>query len=249
MFRTVITVIRIFFWMLGKDGQRRKALRLDREGKIAERDELVFALVPLWAQYVAKVTGTQVEVRGLEKIKDKSPVVIIANHQGIMDIPAIYGFIPKNISFVSKVEIAKIPILSDWMRLLQCTFMNRKSPRDSVKAIHDAADGVKKGYSQVIFPEGTRSKGGPHREFKPGSFKLAFLSGAPILPVTIQGTYKVYEERKKISRGSKVVLTVHDPVKTDGLSKEELAQIPAKVEKIVCAPLEEYAAAAQNQNP
>ena len=233
MFKNFITVVKIFFWMLAKDKYRKQALKLTKEGKLKERDELVFKMVPLWAQYIAKITGTTVVVNGLEKIPSDKAVVIIANHQGLMDIPSIYGFIPKAISFVSKAEIAKVPLIKDWMIFLHCTFMNRKSPRDSIKAIHDAAENVKKGYSQVIFPEGTRSKGGPHREFKAGSFKLAFLSESPILPVTIDGTYKVYEQNKKITKGNTVTLTVHDPIEIAGLSKEELALIPKKVEQIV----------------
>ena len=237
MFRNIFTLIRIVFWMVRQDSLRKQAIKLNKAGKIRERDELVFGIVPKWAQYVAKVTGTTVTVKGLEKIPQDRAVVIIANHQGLMDIPAIYGYIPKAISFISKVEIKKIPLIRDWMELLQCTFMNRKSPKDSVKAIYDAAEGVKKGYSQVIFPEGTRSKGGPHRQFKPGSFKLAFLSQAPILPVTISGTYKVYEEHKKIKKGNEVILTVHEPVETAGLSREQQALIPQQVENTVCSAL------------
>ena len=91
----------------------------------------------------------------------------------------------------------------------------------------------------VIFPEGTRSKGGPHHEFKPGSFKLAFMSGAPIVPVTIDGTWRIYEGQKKVKKGQHVRLIIHDPIETAGLSKEEQSKIPEMVEKIVCEPLKE----------
>lgn len=237
MFKILVTVIKIFAWMLKRDKIRHKCLKLEKQGKSEEVDAILTELVPLWARYICETTGTKVVVKGLEKLPGDSAVVFIANHQGYMDIPVIYGYIPKFISFVSKKEIGAIPLIKDWMRFLHCTLMDRKSPRASVKAIYDAAANVKKGYSQVIFPEGTRSKGGIHREFKAGSFKLAFLSGAPIVPLTIEGSYKVFEEKKTVSKGNTVFITVHDPVMTAGLSREQQAELPAKIENVICRQL------------
>ncbi len=239
MLKNIISLIRIAFYMLKKDSKRKLALKYDKAGDIPARDKVVFGVVHEWAKFIlSKIARATIEVSGMEKIPSDKAVVFIANHQGNMDIPLLFGYIEKPMAFVAKAELGKIPLLADWMRLLQCTFIERKSPRKSIQAIHDAAEGVKKGYSQVIFPEGTRSKGGPHHEFKAGSFKLAFMSGAPIVPVTIDGTWRIYEGNKKITLGQHVKLVIHDPIETAGLSKDAQAKIPAQVEKIVCAPLE-----------
>ncbi|MCR4823718.1 MAG: 1-acyl-sn-glycerol-3-phosphate acyltransferase [Treponema sp.] len=246
MFTTFTALIRIAFYMLSKNKLRRKALKYDKAGDIENRDKIVFGIVPDWAKFVfEKVTKSTVEVIGEEKLPKDRAVVFIGNHQGNMDIPLLFGYIQKKMTFVAKAELGKIPLLADWMRLLQCTFIERKSPRKSIQAIHDAAEGVKKGYSQVIFPEGTRSKGGPHHEFKAGSFKLAFMSGSPIVPVTIDGTWRIYEGQKKVKKGQHVKLIIHDPIETAGLSKEDQSKIPQMVEKIVCAPLNELPAPEQ----
>ncbi|MBR1616375.1 MAG: 1-acyl-sn-glycerol-3-phosphate acyltransferase [Treponema sp.] len=238
MFRTTVALIKIAAFMIGKNGLLRKAKKLDREGKIAERDELVNGIVPVWARYVFEVTKSDVEVEGLEKLPKDKAVVFIANHQGLMDIPLLYGYSGKPMAFVAKIELSKIPLLSSWMKLLQCTFIDRKSMRASLQAINDAAANVSKGYSQMIFPEGTRSKGGHHIEFKPGSFKLAFKSKSPVVPVTIDGTWRIYEENNDV-RPAHVKMIIHDPIDTDGMTKEEMQELPAKVERIVCAPLSE----------
>ena len=238
MFRTTVALIKIAAFMIGKNGLLRKAKKLDREGKIAERDELVNGIVPVWARYVFEVTKSDVEVEGLEKLPKDKAVVFIANHQGLMDIPPLYGYSGKPMAFVAKIELSKIPLLSSWMKLLQCTFIDRKSMRASLQAINDAAANVSKGYSQMIFPEGTRSKGGHHIEFKPGSFKLAFKSKSPVVPVTIDGTWRIYEENNDV-RPAHVKMIIHDPIDTDGMTKEEMQELPAKVERIVCAPLSE----------
>lgn len=240
MFRTIIAVVKMVAFMLGKIGLLRKAQRLDREGKILERDALVNSIVPLWARYVFEITKSDVEVEGLEKLPKDRAVVFIANHQGLMDIPLLYGYTGKQMAFVAKIELSKIPLLSSWMKLLQCTFIDRKSMRASLQAINDAAANVSKGYSQMIFPEGTRSKGKPHIEFKPGSFKLAFKSKAPVVPVTIDGTWRIYEEKNRVMPAH-VKMVIHDPIETENLSKEEMQELPAKVEKIVCSRLSERA--------
>lgn len=236
MIRLTFTLIKVVNWMLTKNKRLRLAKKYDREGNIAARDEIVHTNVPLWARYVIEQCHSEVEVIGQEKLPKDEAVVFIANHQGAMDIPVMLGYIDKPLTFVAKIELAKIPLLSDWMKMLQCTFMDRKSPRASVKAIHDAVDGVKRGYSQMIFPEGTRSRGGPHHEFKAGSFKLAFMAEATIVPVTIDGTWHLLEEKGDIRPG-KIKVTIHDPIVTRGMSKEEMHALPPKVEEICCAPL------------
>jgi len=239
MFTTFISLVKIAAFMISKNGLLRKAKKLDKEGKIVERDAIVNDIVPVWARYIFDVTKATVEVEGLENLPKDKAVVFIANHQGQMDIPLLYGFTGKPMAFVAKVELSKIPLLADWMKLLQCTFIDRKSPKKSVQAILDAAANVSKGYSQMIFPEGTRSKGKPHIEFKAGSFKLAFKSNSPIVPVTIDGTWRIFEEKNKIQKNQHVKMIIHEPIETVGLSKEELSEIPSRVEKIVCAPLGE----------
>lgn len=234
MFKTIISLFKIIFWMLRQDNLRKKCVKADKTGNIQERDRIVKEKVPLWARYVFEECHATIEVVGKENIPQDGAVVFIGNHQSNLDIPVILGYLDKCPAFVAKVELAKIPLLSDWMKLLQCTFMDRKSPRASVQAIHDAADGLKNGYSQMIFPEGTRSKGGPTHEFKAGSFKLAYMGEAPIVPVTIDGTWHLLEEKGKLSSGH-VKLTVHPPVYTKGLSKEELSKIPAQVQQTICS--------------
>ncbi len=222
--------------MLRRNKPLKLAKEADKRGDIAERDRIVRENVPAWAKYVFEITHSDVEVIGKEKIPQDRAVVFIGNHQGAMDIPVLLGYTDKPLAFVSKVELKKIPKLSDWMELMQCTFMDRKSPRASVKAMHDAVDGVKKGYSQVIFPEGTRSRGGKAHEFKSGSFKLAFMTDCPIVPFTLDGTWTVYEKNNKLQKG-KVRLIIHDPIETKGLSKEQQQELVSKIEKICLEPL------------
>ena len=105
------------------------------------------------------------------------------------------GFIDKPKGFIAKIELSKLPLVHTWMKLIQCVFMDRKDLRQSLKAMDQGIQILKSGQSMVIFPEGTRSKGGPMGEFKKGSLRLAQKTNVPIVPIAISGSYKIMEER------------------------------------------------------
>lgn len=228
-----IVFIRLFTNLITYNKQLRKAKKLDKAGNVAERDAVVVPLVQKWARYVVSLTGsdTKITVLGAENVPQDSACVFIGNHQGLFDIPLLLGYIEKPKAFIAKAEILKVPILSSWMKLMQCTFLVRNNPRQSVAAMNEAVENAKKGYSLVIFPEGHRSKGGPMQDFKPGSFKLAFRSGLPIVPFTIDGTWHMYEE--KGLHAANVTLTIHPPVPTAGITREEQQAIVTRVQQTV----------------
>ena len=84
----------------------------------------------------------------------------------------------------------------------------------------------------MIFPEGTRSKGPEPGSFKRGAFKLATKPGVPIIPVSLNGSYKMYEETG-IMKGARIDVKIHPPVETKGLSRQEEKQLCLDVEKTV----------------
>lgn len=235
-------LIRTANYIISKQKEKKQCLKFEKEGKIKERDALVWDSVPDWARYVVDLMGckkAEVTVIGKEHIPENDVVVFIGNHQSYLDIPVMLAYSGKNPAFIAKAEFLKIPVFSTWMKLMQCVFLVRESPHQSIQAMNTAVETVKKGYSMMIFPEGHRSKSDEMKKFHPGSFKLAFRSEAPIVPVTIDGTWHLYEENKKPSPAS-VTLTFHEPIPTAGLTREEQAAIPEKVFEIIKADLPLY---------
>jgi len=115
--------------------------------------------------------------------------------------------------------------------------MDRSNLRKSAAAIIEGVKIIKAGHSLVIFPEGTRSKGGPLGEFKAGSFKLATKSNAPIVPITINGSYKLMEANNNRIKAANVELFIHPPIETKNLSKEEQEKLPTVVKEIIASKL------------
>lgn len=189
-----------------------KANKLKKANLFEEHRKHVEKITGSWARSLLTVAGVKVQVVGLENIPDE-PCLFVSNHQGNFDIPLLIGHIPRKLSFISKIEVKKIPIVPLWMEHMGCIFMDRKNRRQAIKAIIDGAKKLEEGHSVVIFPEGTRSKGGPLGEFKKGSFKLATKSMATIVPVTINGSYLVMEANKNIICPAHVNITIGEPIR------------------------------------
>ena len=182
--------------------------------------------------------GTKITVKGRELIPtDGTPVCFVANHQSILDIPAVVGYLHLWAGFVTKKELQRIPIVNSWIRAIHCVYIDRKSPRSSIEAILKGVNNIRSGIPMFIFPEGTRSKTGKVGEFKTGSLKLATRAKATIVPITIEGTRSTLEGRKGIHI-QKISLTVSPPIETSSLNEHQLKTLSDEIHSMISAPLQ-----------
>lgn len=237
MFRTIAWYLHFAGSLILTAPKLSKANKLGKQGLVDEKKAYVEEITSNWAMSQVKLSGAKVNVIGLENIPKDKPVVFISNHQGNFDVAIFMSYIRLYKGFVSKIETTKIPLVSTWMRHLNCVFMDRSNLRGAASAIIEGIKLVQEGTSLVIFPEGTRSKGGPLGEFKAGSFKLATKPKAPIIPVTIDGSYKLMEQNGGKVKPAFVTMTIHPPIETAGLSKEELNELPERVKAIIASKL------------
>jgi 1-acyl-sn-glycerol-3-phosphate acyltransferase len=200
--------------------------------KTIARDKLVHKVTSIWANSQVAMSGSRVKVSGEENLPAGS-VLFISNHQSNFDIPIFMSYINKPKGFIAKIETAKMPFVSSWMRLMMCVFMDRQDIRQSVEAINKGAEFLKQGYSMVIFPEGTRSKTGEMGEFKAGSFKLAVKSGVPIVPIAIKGSFDIMGKESLLIKPALVELEILKPVETSKLSKEEQKNLHVTVQQLI----------------
>jgi 1-acyl-sn-glycerol-3-phosphate acyltransferase len=187
------------------------AVILDKLNKTEKRIDVVNKTASLWARLLVNLSGSKIKVNGQENLPD-GPVLFISNHQSNFDIPILISFIDKPKAFIAKIETSRLPIVSTWMKQMRCVFMDRNDIRQSISAINQGVDYLKKGYSMVIFPEGTRSAGVKMGEFKGGSFKLATKSGVPVIPVAIKGSYKIMSKGSFIIKPAQVEINILKPV-------------------------------------
>lgn len=191
-----------------------KVRRIPDHVPFSEKGRQIFATPKEVSQKVFKRTKSTIDVEGMGKLPE-GPVLFVANHQGMFDILVLLGYVDKPLGFIAKKEIKKIPIISSWMEELKCVFIDRSNRRAAIKVIDDGIASLKAGQSMVIFPEGTRSRGGEVQTFKSGSLRLATRANVPIVPIAINGTYKLLEANDMKMKGDHVRLTVCDPIMPD----------------------------------
>lgn len=185
-----------------------------------------------WSRTFMALTGSEVEVKGGHHIPE-GPVLFASNHEGNFDIPVLIGAIDKPFGFIAKVETKKVPILRSWMEMINCVFLDRSNREKAAMSIMSGAELLKKGHSLVIFPEGTRSKGGPIGLFKAGGFRLAVESGVPIVPVSIEGTADVFEKNGRLVKPARIKLTICPPVYNKDYKDKDLITIAGNVRDII----------------
>lgn len=217
-----------FFPMMGATGLLFVPLGLVRLfGGIEAAQRFVQILTGGWARHVFSVMGVRVRVNGRQRLPSEKVLCVVSNHQGAADIPLVVGFVPRNLGFIAKKELSHIPVLSNWMRAIHSVFLERSSPRHARFAMQKAAALMQKGRAMILFPEGTRSRGPEMGRFKTGAMQLPKDAGAAVLPLTIDGTYRVYEEKNDIRPGT-VTMTIHPLVPKDTvqkLSRKDLAHL------------------------
>lgn len=200
-----------------------------------QREKYLYDLENDWAKATIRYSELKVEVQGRENLVDE-PCVYIANHQSMLDIPLIMGNINSVTAAIAKIEMKKIPVVSYWMEEVGSVYIDRENGREGLKAILEGVDKIKEGRSMLIFPEGTRSKCGTIDEFKKGSLKLPIKANVPIVPITVDGTYKGLEGETK---DMKAKIIFHKPIYIDGLTKEEKSNLVEKCKSIIESFLED----------
>ena len=167
-------------------------------------------------------------------------VLFVSNHEGYGDIPAFMAAVKeKQFGFVAKEELAKIPIFAKWIVRIRSILLYRNDPRVALKVFAEGEDIMKRGFSLVIFPEGTRAKGQGMKAFAKGSLRMALRSGAPIVPVAIQGSWDCFESDGYPHPG-RIRFHVFEPIITVGRAKSEEGELTEEVEALIRAKLEEW---------
>ena len=213
---------------------------------VDQKKRYVEKIARRWARNCMWAAGSKVSLvyknKALidEVIKNNEAVVLISNHQSNIDIQVILGYFPKSVSFIAKKEMEKWPLIGGWMKGMGCIFLDRKNARQGMKDMKNAMGKIQKGYSYVIFPEGGRTPDGSVKDFKKGSFRLATETGAKIVPVTIDGTYKIQSKGSlKVKANKNVKMIIDEPINVAVLNKTEIKELDNKVREIIIKNLNE----------
>lgn len=154
-------------------------------------------------------------VEGMENVPERGPAIIAANHLSALDSFFLPALMPRRVTFVAKNEyFTGNPIT----RMIMSG--NLAIDRDSAgaaQAMLDAAAGVlDEGGLFGIYPEGTRSPDGRLYKGKIGVAWLTLTTGAPVLPVALEGTDKVLPPGASVPRVHRITVKIGKPMTFEG---------------------------------
>ncbi|AQW86032.1 1-acylglycerol-3-phosphate O-acyltransferase [Campylobacter pinnipediorum subsp. caledonicus] len=138
----------------------------------------------IWAKTQRILGFYKVEIIG--KAKDAN--MIIVNHKSMLDIVVLEEVYPKNLCWIAKKEIGKLPIIGKIMTLPKMIPVDRESPRAIINLLKEVKDRLKDDRVIAIFPEGTRAKGNKLLKFQNGAKVLAEKLNLKIQPVVVVGS-------------------------------------------------------------
>lgn len=175
----------------------------------------------IWSKLMCWLFFIPVKVVDREKYVEKDKhYIFAANHQGMFDIFVMYGHVGKNYKWIMKDSLRKIPLLGKACAETGHIFVNRSTPQKDLLRRSIAI--LKGGTSMGIFPEGTRCENGKLGRFKKGTFVIANMAQATIIPVSIEGSYDILPKGCKCLHWSPVTITFHAPIECKGRDSENV---------------------------
>ena len=131
-------------------------------------------------RFLAKVE----RVEGTENLPLTGPAILMINHIAFVDPIVVLGNLPRNVVPLAKIEVYNLPVIGIIPRLWNVIPVRRGEV--DRRALEQALAVLKAGEIVLAAPEGHRSPA--LQEGKEGIAYLAYKSGAPVVPVAVEGT-------------------------------------------------------------
>ena len=230
MLRALHTLF-VFIWLMIK--HHPLYLRLKKAAPEERMEKSMQAVVSVGQQTIA-ATGSRVIYHGVENLPEE-PAYIVANHQSVFDVFVLLAEMDRTSAFIAKDSLGKVPLLHLWLESIGCLYLDREDARQAVKVMRQAANQMKDyQMNMIVFPEGTRSKGGPMHPFKKGSLKPAFMAKVPVVPVYIDGTAGIYEGNKGLCvKPTEVHVYFGEPIPTKDLDRSGENELSERIGEII----------------
>lgn len=179
------------------------------------------------------ISGVKVTVKGKENILQGQGAMYAFNHRSFYDILVGYTTGPMPMAFVSKDDLAHIPLITRWMKAMHCLFLDRNDVKQGMKTILEGVELLKSGHSVFIAPEGTRNQGEELLPFHQASFKLAEKSKCPIVPVAMNNNDEIFERHFPWIHKAHVIVEYCAPIYMEEMTREEKKRVGETVRQII----------------
>jgi 1-acyl-sn-glycerol-3-phosphate acyltransferase len=177
----------------------------------------------------------RLEAHGLEHVPMTGPMLLAANHVSVLDPPLVGGAAPRELHFMAKEELFRIPLFGRLITGLNSHPVKRDG--SDGRALKTAIRLLAEGHAMLVFPEGTRGVEGRLGEGKAGVGMLAVMSGAPVVPVFVSGSGRAWPPGQAVPKPAKVRVTfgaaLHFKGKGEGDRKDRYREASAEIMRAI----------------
>lgn len=189
-----------------------------------------YGIIQAWCRRVLRILHVPLIVDQKAPLPDDTPLFFVSNHQGTFDPLILVAGIPVPMTFVSKKENNKIPVISSISKTLELIYFDRDDTNSAIHMLRESARYLKRKQNLLIFPEGTRSKGRTMLPMKEGAIKPAYLGKAVIVPVTQVNTYDM---KTAILHHKAIRLILHEPIPYEIYHSEDINDLCHRIQSII----------------
>ena len=177
---------------------------------------------PAMAIWGAKaICGIKWRVIGQENLID-TPAIVLSKHQSAWETLFLPSYLPREVCFVYKRELNRIPFFGWGLALLNMIPIDRSNGRDAFEQVVKIGQlRLDQGRWPILFPEGTRIAPGKMGRFKMGGALLACRTGVPVIPIALNAG-ECWPRNAWIKRPGLVTVSIGAPIPSVGLTPEEL---------------------------
>jgi len=194
---------------------------------------LATPVIRCWSWLILRTCGISMEVEGIENLGTLKSFVLVSNHKSLFDILAVIDLIPREMRFVAKREIKKIPVIGFILGRCGNVVIDRES---GGREIRRALEVMRNGYSICVFAEGHRFNDDRVHEFSEGAAWMGIVSKLPCVPMAISGTMAIMPRGSKfVSPGRRIRITIGKPIETKELRSGNRVELTRRLEAEVAA--------------
>lgn len=189
-----------------------------------------------WARWTLRTFGVRVFARGLENMRPDGRYILAITHRSHIDVPVLGTVVTMPLCSVHKKSLEYVPVLGQSLKLARGIAIDRNDAAGSRRRLTEIGHRLSTGRSVVMFPEGTRSMGPALGSLKKGAVVVAIEQQCELLPITMIGTDAAYPPDTLMMNKGDVVVVVHPPIPTVGLTQKDRDSLNDKLRSVLLGP-------------
>ena len=182
----------------------------------------VYSLLRVFARLIA-VTFYRLRCEGREHWPAIGGGLVCSNHQSFFDPPLVGMTCPRQMNYLARETLFKVPVLNQVMAYLGTIPIDREG--SGLSGLKETLKRLRAGELVLIFPEGTRTHDGELLPLKPGFCSVARRSRVPLIPVGMDGAFQAWPRTSPLPLPGKLAVVIGRPIspeEVEGLTDEAL---------------------------